>query len=208
LIDSVSLHLGLYQNLILFLVILSSSGQGGKMESVAAVDTTSSLTNTDVQQYLGVILTLGSLIASAFATLLFRVTVSLGLARRLDVAIVVFVTWIVWVLFTSLVNRIFATTSRSGDAFATWINNCMVSLTAVLAVFIWFYFSDFLNHTALTSGISLVEAILVTLLAIMFIAAIVTFLKQFVLIEARLITMSASTNSNSSAKDKRRKERD
>jgi hypothetical protein len=166
------------------------------------------LSSGDVQQYLLVVLTFGSVIASSFATLLFRVCSTLGLTRRLGVVAVIVVAWLVWALFTTLVSRILKRTTnsraRGPDAFASWVNNCMMSLTAVFSVFIYFYLSDYLAHTTFVSGISLNEAILITLLAIMFISAIVTFFKQFVLTEARLI-MHAS---DAKGRDKQRRDKE
>jgi hypothetical protein len=164
----------------------------------------------DVQQYLLVVLTFGSVIASSFATLLFRVCSTLGLARRLGVVAVIFVAWLVWALFSTLVSRILERTSRSRsrapDAFASWVNNCMMSLTAVFSVFIWFYLSDYLTHSTFVSGISLNEAILITLLAIMLISAIVTFFKQFVMTEAQLIMRTSADGTGRGEKQRRDKD--
>jgi hypothetical protein len=127
------------------------------------------------------IVTLGTILGSVGANILFRQMISAGLARRIEVSILVALIWLVWTMLAMLANKSIALSPSK--AWSTYIKRLMVNMTYLLTVFAYLYLDDFIRNTSL-ADMSPAEAILMSFGGLLVIAAVQTLFEYFAVFEA------------------------
>jgi hypothetical protein len=127
------------------------------------------------------IVTLGTILGSVGANILFRKIAVSGLARRIEVSILVGLIWLVWTMLAVMAYKSLALSPSK--MWSTYVKRLMVNMTYMLTVFAYLYLDDFIRNTSL-ADMTLAESILMTFGGLLFIAALQTLFEYFAVFEA------------------------